>query len=707
VVLEAQDKRAKCSVVPRKLPDAYEHKVRAVWQFDQSVWANYKFDTDETFEQCFDVDWNCGKLEKFIKGSKSAIASKNLQEMFKSVARQAYSKVVFGYRIILAGSEQSGLFPFGANMLDYTHFLHSLAPDFFDSNFSVVRDSDSIFIAANLVIDKEKKAELFLVAPEKGLARCQFLEAIVRVAHKKYFTTQKCHTIAAAFKEIVGVMEPVVKKWSDLQKELHAQLFNEENDMIFKDHKERTRMIFDHYQTKHPNGGRPNGNLSFRSWFQFCDSCGIDEHLCKREYTQAWFIAKQTSVDELKNWRYMEMNYVEFLVGLGALMKLRPDFEPDFFADLLDEFFEENLFQVLDQIRQEEASARGCNPRDSQVADPALIPVLAFLRRIFEEADDDHSGSIDMREFRVALSSPEIQEEMKNLGLNISDVGLLFRQMDADGSGSATLDEMCAGFVKMKLAMSGMERALAYIERTFEQADADGSGFLSQEEFLNFFTKESVKKKLTSLGIDAEDHEDILGFIDGDGDGNVSLEELMHGFLSVRDANKSGNKAMNFMSSLFREADKNGNGMLDRTEFKSAFTDPRTITKLQRLNLRFPEWDALFVQLDEDQTGEVSWEEVSQGIQLIWQQAQVAGADALAGKKAKKERSSIVEESPTDESQKMLQANVAMQRASIQLEETVDIPSATDATATAQETVEAPAKKLARSKTKSQLAKAM
>jgi Ca2+-binding EF-hand superfamily protein len=304
--------------------------------------------------------------------------------------------------------------------------------------------------------------------------------------------------------------------------------------------------------------------------------------------------------------------------------------------------------------------------------DPSLIPILSLLKRLFEEADDDHSGSIDIREFRIALSRPEILEEMKSLGLNIADVGLLFRQVDVDGSGSATLDEMCAGFVKMKLAMGGLERALAYIQRAFNEADVDQSGLLSREEFLDFFMNANVQRKLHSLGVDASDCEDILLMIDGDGDGDVSLEELMQGFLQIRDASKSGNKAMNYMNNLFKEADKDCSGALSREEMRKAFTDERCIKKLKKLNLKLPEWSSLFDQLDADNSGDVSWEELSQGMQIFWQNSQVLEADALLQKR--EARVSTMENTSVARTSEM-PMNVAMERATLHMADTSELQS--------------------------------
>ena len=45
----------------------------------------------------------------------------------------------------------------------------------------------------------------------------------------------------------------------------------------------------------------------------------------------------------------MELTYHEFLVSSGAVVRLRSDYEPELFADLLDEFFADNLDKAIRQ----------------------------------------------------------------------------------------------------------------------------------------------------------------------------------------------------------------------------------------------------------------------------------------------------------------------------------------------------------------------
>ena len=43
-------------------------KVKRIWSYPISIWApKYKFETQETLRACFEKDWSCSKITKFVK----------------------------------------------------------------------------------------------------------------------------------------------------------------------------------------------------------------------------------------------------------------------------------------------------------------------------------------------------------------------------------------------------------------------------------------------------------------------------------------------------------------------------------------------------------------------------------------------------------------------------------------------------------------
>eukprot|EP00746_Dinoflagellata_sp_MGD_P149240 gnl/MRDRNA2_/MRDRNA2_81299_c1_seq1.p1 gnl/MRDRNA2_/MRDRNA2_81299_c1~~gnl/MRDRNA2_/MRDRNA2_81299_c1_seq1.p1 ORF type:complete len:1465 (+),score=308.52 gnl/MRDRNA2_/MRDRNA2_81299_c1_seq1:52-4446(+) len=631
VVLEDPKQRDNLLVVPRMtvipVDTPKKPKIKQVWSFEISCWYGFKFfkDFDATFEgtrkgyaeiaaDCFDFDVKCIKLDKFIKGAS------DLKEL-RNFVRPVYKDFIVSYRHILSQCAPLGRHAMGASLLEYTEWLAGLKEDFFDDDF-IVLFSDTIFIAANLC-EKEKKKEFFKVTPEKGLCRCQFFEALTRVCFKKYFQSGKCDSPAASMKELHGLMAPLAQEYLQERRNFQNELFTEECDIVFKQHLDMLKKIYEWYALKDFYNGRRGKALSFVSWTNMLYDANIEEVIPASAINDVWIISKEMMIDELASWRIMELNFQEFLVSLGAIIKFKADYEPVFFADLLDDFFNDHLMLAMQKMQGgPTVKSRGSDAS----ADAGLPALMAMLRNLFQEMDADNSGCLTMEEFQVVMSRSEVVEDLKKLEINISDTGVLFKQLDSDGSGEMTIDELCDGLAKIQSAMKGVERALAFISRAFQDADADGSGVLSLEELQRMLGNSEVQRKLDSLGIDVGECEDIMGFVDADGSGEVSLDELTHGLLQMRDPFKAGNRALNLMKKLFYEADKDGSGTLTKTEMKKTFSDPRCIEKLAKLNLHFPDLDSLFDQLDEDASGDVNFDELSRAMVNYWKNAVVAAS---------------------------------------------------------------------------------
>jgi len=87
------------------------------------------------------------------------------------------------------------------------------------------------------------------------------------------------------------------------------------------------------------------------------------------------------------------------------------------------------------------------------------------LKSIFEEFDDDGSGTISITEFKERLSDEKVQAYFDGLQLDTSDIRMLFRLMDLDGGNELELDEFVAGCMRLKGDAKGVDMAkLSYIQ---------------------------------------------------------------------------------------------------------------------------------------------------------------------------------------------------------------------------------------------------
>ncbi|XP_041359269.1 calmodulin-beta-like [Gigantopelta aegis] len=129
----------------------------------------------------------------------------------------------------------------------------------------------------------------------------------------------------------------------------------------------------------------------------------------------------------------------------------------------------------------------------------------AFLR-----VDTDGNGALDLPEFAGLCTGLELK-------LSRSQVEDIFSQIDKDNNGIITLDEFLAA---MPHTVPEETREEANLRRSFNHVDNDGDGFLTASE-IRLALKESGRDVTLQYA------ERMVGKLDKDGDGKVSLEEFV------------------------------------------------------------------------------------------------------------------------------------------------------------------------------------
>merc|ERR1712129_50305 len=75
---------------------------------------------------------------------------------------------------------------------------------------------------------------------------------------------------------------------------------------------------------------------------------------------------------------------------------------------------------------------------------------LQHLINFFDSLDADQSGTVSFQELQMLLDDPHFLVYLESINRSGADVVELFQLLDADGSGSITIDEFCDGFLKLK-----------------------------------------------------------------------------------------------------------------------------------------------------------------------------------------------------------------------------------------------------------------
>merc|ERR1719335_784015 len=127
-------------------------------------------------------------------------------------------------------------------------------------------------------------------------------------------------------KDLCMVMQPFLQKQISFKKAFHAELFNEECDLVFKESLDMLKVIFDSYKMENFYCGRRGKYLSYMAWFKLLEDGKVEESVPRTSWGAAFQLAKSMEVDELESWRNMEFSFVEFLFSLAALVRFRSDY---------------------------------------------------------------------------------------------------------------------------------------------------------------------------------------------------------------------------------------------------------------------------------------------------------------------------------------------------------------------------------------------
>ena len=155
------------------------------------------------------------------------------------------------------------------------------------------------------------------------------------------------------------------------------------------------------------------------------------------------------------------------------------------------------------------ATARKEKARDRRVG---ITPEqLAEFREAFNLFDADGSGSIDLKEMRVA---------MKALGFTPSaeEVRKMVAEVDADGSGSISFEEFQALMSQKAETRDPKE----VIKEIFELLDLQGKGLIDLSDLQRVAAELSLTEKLTKETLGK-----MLVLADVNGDGVVDLSDFI------------------------------------------------------------------------------------------------------------------------------------------------------------------------------------
>lgn len=283
----------------RIIGDAYQAAAtefeKIPWSIKDSVFKDYRLDTPDFLNDCFEFDWKSSKLTTFIKVPE-------VQENVKKMLRESYDFIVEVYRTLSAYSGNE-LFCVTQNVL--IEFLNECkAVD----NLFQVSDLGVNWNSANASKDK---GETYNAG--NGLCRYEFMEILVRIANDRFVRNKICKNQSEALEKMLSEHYSLVFPIYDnriFKKEVYM---TEEIDYFLKAH----RVVFESLFKKYSGRKATPGQKPFTSLEELRMLCVdaeiISECFTTREIDVCFSQAMTTQIDYLFKKRHLEMSYIEFL----------------------------------------------------------------------------------------------------------------------------------------------------------------------------------------------------------------------------------------------------------------------------------------------------------------------------------------------------------------------------------------------------------
>ncbi|CAD8071605.1 unnamed protein product [Paramecium sonneborni] len=276
------------------------------WNIEESLFRQqYQSDSEDILTECFQFDWSCSKINRFVKNDYE-------QMKLKEYLRENYQLIKDIYKFY----SSYGYFVSECFSISFSTYMKMIQQIGIIDNDSVKTQDVEI----DLVSIKNNIDPKFIYNPEKSLVRFQFLEMFFRLANDKYVRTNVVKNHADAVYRLIKEFKEYFKNFDTCQKWRDERYWNKECECIIQFKTPFLKKLYD-YVT----------DLNNRKWYfkmkwvaikefkDFCKQMGLMDYISEKLIIVIYNFSMMSQADELTQDRHIRMTQIEFYEALARL----------------------------------------------------------------------------------------------------------------------------------------------------------------------------------------------------------------------------------------------------------------------------------------------------------------------------------------------------------------------------------------------------
>ncbi|CAD8150190.1 unnamed protein product [Paramecium pentaurelia] len=273
------------------------------WSIENSIFRDFQADTEGHLLDCFDFDFECGRLQKHIPDPEDL-------EVLKTKVKVFYKNILACYKYYCAETLN-----YDTPCINQQSFIDFISQTNILSK-SILNNIDlQLTYLSSYVV--QKSAE-FIHVLDKCLVRYQFLEIIIRLAKEQYLRTNQCNNITDAldmlFKQdkVLDLIQEfgVPQDWRD------TRYWTQLMDSTIKMKIQFLQLMYDYVSKitfKH------NKYVTLTDFKLFIEQLDLGKYVSEKELYLIYLQSMQTQRDELRESNHIQMQFLEFVEAIARL----------------------------------------------------------------------------------------------------------------------------------------------------------------------------------------------------------------------------------------------------------------------------------------------------------------------------------------------------------------------------------------------------